>query len=83
MKEPLTIQCDKHGTQPFHYLCVHLADGSSDEWIEVDTGNDGREVESDFACPVCKPLVDGDCFDAANNGRLMCMGCVRDARNPT
>ncbi len=80
MKEPLLIVCTTHGIQPFHYLCTHLVYGMSNEWIEVDTGDDGREVESDYACPVCKPQIDNGTFNAAEHGSLACMMCVREEK---
>lgn len=74
----LTVNCDVHGTSPFHIVCDHLLNDYSTDWTAVEV-NDGREVESDWVCPHCERAHRSG-NDPIENLRVICMHCLRAHR---
>ena len=69
------VTCERHDVLPYHFVCDHLLDGESRAWVEIPTGDDGREVSCDYGCH--------ECAIAAANGdfcrvSIVCMSCVSE-----
>jgi hypothetical protein len=71
------IRCADDRLAPWCCICVHLNDGTSNEWCPVLTGDDASEVEYDWLCPACLaqwPDVNVDDLLA------VCIHCARRLR---
>lgn len=78
-KEDL-IQCGGHGLVPWHIVCNHLIEGTSNDWVLVPLADDdGRDVEGDYLCPECDKEHMRDELDIAKL-QAVCMHCVRRLR---
>lgn len=75
---PLIIECHNGELAPFSFLCNHLIDNPSLDWIGMDV-QDGREVENDWLCPEC-----ADRFEAGDELAEVlipiCINCVRQLK---
>lgn len=79
------IDCGNHnsyGKSPWSVVCVHLIEGTSREWIPIESII--PEVDFDWICPKCLELCDDE--DGLNPGnnlenlRPVCIHCVRTMR---
>ena len=69
------IQCGDDGFAPAVILCVHLANGISNEWCAVPSGD--PEVDYDWLCPDCFKQKDTISVDDI---RAVCMHCATRLR---
>ncbi len=75
---PLVIKCSNHQYAPYSFLCCHLLDNPTMEWVPMEV-DDGREVENDWLCKDCYDLFQtGD--DLADQIVPICINCVRHLR---
>lgn len=72
---PLIIECADHSYAPYSFLCKHLVDNPSQNWVSMDV-QDGREVENDFLCEECADKFEqGD--ELSDTLVPICINCVR------
>jgi hypothetical protein len=71
------IQCGDDGWAPWSVVCIHLLNGSSREWVPLDSTN--PEVDHDWLCPECVKKHDAGDHNL-NEMRAVCIHCVRKVR---
>lgn len=77
------IKCGKHGVKRrWSIVCIHLLDGASTDWNEIDGGND--DGVNDWLCNKCldrfDKLMDANHPDYLKDIRPVCVVCVDQIR---
>jgi len=73
MAAPKLIQCGDHKWAPWCVVCVHLVEGTSQQWERL-AGSDGDQ--DDWVCPEC--LATGVENLPIEELKAICIHCVRD-----
>lgn len=74
------IKCGNHSYAPWHIVCIHLIEGTSDEWTLIPLAEDDpREVEGDWLCAECAEEHDAG-IRSIDKIKAVCMHCVRKLR---
>ena len=75
MTAPNLIMCGDHKMAPWSIVCVHLVDGSSREWMPIDSTF--PEVDFDWVCPDCYSTITEPDISRL---KAICIHCVRYLR---
>jgi hypothetical protein len=68
------IPCGDHQYAPWCAICVHLAEGTSNQWVAIPNEQGNPDVLHDWVCPACaERLPDLD----AQDFKAVCIHCVR------
>jgi hypothetical protein len=70
---PKLIQCGDHKLAPWSVVCIHLLNGSSEDWQRLP-GEDGNQ--DDWLCPVC--AAKGAEHVPVEELKAVCIHCVRE-----
>lgn len=72
------IRCGDHKLAPWSIVCIHLINGTSQEWTPVQQPNDSGEF--DWVCPDCDAKMDEGIVSMVPLLRPVCIHCVRKLR---